>query len=464
MSKKEQMEAVSPSGFMRQLRPGLYSDSTARDRHQLKAEVLSHHLETITERNQTHDFELFCRKLCERSICPNLRPATGPEGGGDSKADTESTPVSDDISKLYVGMANSGRERWAFAFSAKKTWTDKARSDVDGIVDTQRGYTKIFFVTSRGARAKDRSRLEKELTDKYGVEVTIHDRSWIIDEVIDKNRRDLAYNYLGIGDKSSETELGPTDYSRKQQLADIEKELTDPAAFVGMEMQRATEALVAAKLARGLELPRTDVDGQFARAVRLADDGGTKRQQLTARYEALWTAFWWFDDVKAIVNGYEGFEALVINDDHAKNLEMLCNLAQLLFNIVITGHMTREQAGLRERVDRLMSRLSVLASDDSRPNNALEARASLLTIEVNEAVMAEEPARLASIWPQFQDVLAKAEGLGEFDANRLTRLIEVFGKVAGKDRGYRDLVDEMSDFVTKRTGESEGALGCCRFR
>lgn len=144
MSKKEQMEAVSPSGFMRQLRPGLYSDSTARDRHQLKAEVLSHHLETITERNQTHDFELFCRKLCERSICPNLRPATGPEGGGDSKADTESTPVSDDISKLYVGMANSGRERWAFAFSAKKTWTDKARSDVDGIVDTQRGYTKIF--------------------------------------------------------------------------------------------------------------------------------------------------------------------------------------------------------------------------------------------------------------------------------------------------------------------------------
>lgn len=459
MPKKEQRKAVSPSEFMRQLRPELYSDSTARDRHQLKAEVLSHHLETITERNETHDFELFCRKLCERSICPNLRPATGPEGGGDSKADTETTPVSDDISKLYVGMANSGRERWAFAFSAKKMWTDKARSDVAGIVDTQRGYTKIFFVTSRGARAKDRSRLEKELSDKYGVEVTIHDRSWIIDEVIDKSRRDLAYNYLGIGDKSSETELGPTDYSRKQQLADIEKELTDPAAFVGMEMQRATEALVAAKLARGLELPRTDVDGQFSRAVRLADDGGTKRQQLTARYETLWTAFWWFDDVKAIVNGYDGFEALVINDDHAKNLEMLCDLLQLLFNIAITGHMTQEEeAGLRPRVDRLASKLSVLASDDSRPNNALEARTSLLAIEVNEAVMAKEPTRLVSIWPLFQDVLVKAKGLGEFDANRLTRLIEVFGVVAGKDRGYRDLVDETSEFVAKRTGESEGAL------
>lgn len=458
MPKQEQKKAIAPSEFMRELRPELYSDSTSHDRHQLKAEVLSHHLETITERNETHDFELFCRKLCERAICPNLRPATGPEGGGDSKADTETTPVADEISKLYVGLANSGRERWAFAFSAKKTWTDKARSDVAGIVATQRGYTKIFFVTSRGARAKDRARLEKELSDQYGVEVTIHDRIWIIEEVIHKNRRDLAYNYLGIGDKSSETELGPTDYSRLQQLADIEKELTDPSAFVGMEMQRAAEAIVAAKLARGLGLPRTTVDGHFARAVRLADDGGTKRQQLAARYEALWTAFWWFDDVKAIVNDYDGFEALFIDDDQMKNVEMLCDLAQLLFNIVITGHLTPDETGLRPRVDRLTARLTLLASDDSRPNNALEAQASLLCIRVNEAVMDNEPERLTSIWPQLRQVLAKAEGLGEFDANRLIRMIDVFGKVAGKDRGYRDLVDDMSDFVMKRTGESEGAI------
>ena len=30
--------------------------------------------------------------------------------------------------------------------------------------------------------------------------------------------------------------------------------------------------------------------------------------------------------------------------------------------------------------------------------------------------------------------------------------------MAGKDRGYRDLVDQVSDFVAKRTGESQGAL------
>ncbi|AQV99385.1 hypothetical protein BJN34_36535 (plasmid) [Cupriavidus necator] len=459
MQKKAQEMVISPSQFMRQIRPELYSDSTSRIKQQLKAEVLSHHLDTITERNQTHDFELFCRKLCERTICPNLRPATGPEGGGDSKADTETTPVSYEISKLaYVGLPNSDSERWAFAFSAKKTWADKVRSDVAGIMATNRGYKKVFFVTSRAARAKDRARVEDELTRQYGVQVTIHDRTWIIDEVIDKDRRDLAYNYLGVGEKSSDLEVGPSDYSRKQQLADIEKELAEPSAFAGLKIQRATEALVAAKLARELELPRADVDGKLLRAIRLADDGGTHRQQFTARYEMLWTGFWWFDDIKAIVNGYDSFEALVIGSEQAKNLEMLCNLAQLLFNAVIHGYLTAEQAGLQPRIARLSSRLTELSSDSSRPNNALEARNSLLSIQVNEAMIAGEPERLAALWPQFGDILAKADGLGEFDANRLTKLIEVFGQVAGKDRGYRDLVDQASEFVAKRTGESQGAL------
>lgn len=459
MQKKAQEKVVSPSQFMRQMRPDLYSDSTSRAKQQLKAEVLSHHLDTITERNQTHDFELFCRKLCERTICPNLRPATGPEGGGDSKADTETTPVSDEISKLsYVGLANSDRERWAFAFSAKKTWADKARSDVAGIMATNRGYNKIFFITSRAARAKDRARVEDELTRQFGVQVTIHDRAWIINEIIDKSRLDLAYNYLGIGDESSDLKLGPSDYSRKQQLADIERGLADPSAFAGKNIQRATEALLTAKLARALELPRADVDGKLSRAIRLADDGGTHRQRLTARYETLWTTFWWFDDIKAIVNGYGGFEALVIGSEHAKNLEMLCNLAQLLFNAVIHGQFTAEQVGLQPRIARLSSRLTELASDSSRPNNALEARTSLLTIQVNEALMAGEPDRLATLWPQFGKILAEADGLGEFNANRLTKLIDVFGQVTGKDRGYRDLVDQVSEFVVKRTGESQGAL------
>ncbi|MDP2821645.1 MAG: hypothetical protein Q8O52_03045 [Sulfuritalea sp.] len=460
MAKKPMGEGPKPSEYMRQLRPELYSDSTSRTSHRLKPEILSHHLDTITERNQTHDFEIFCRKLCERTICPNLRPATGPEGGGDSKADTETIPVADEIAKLQyvVGQANGGRERWAFAFSAKQKWAEKARSDVEGIVATRRGYHKILFVTSRAARAKDRARVEDELSREHGVQVTILDRAWIIDEVIDKNRRDLAFNYLGIGEEATESELGPGDYSRTQQLADIERELDDPTAFEGMAMHLATEALVAAKLSRSLGLPRTDVDGRFLRAVRVADDGGTRRQKLEARYEWLWTAFWWFDDIDAVVARYDQFEAEVIEDDNAKNLELLCNLAQLLFNAVFRNGWSREKAQLDARVARLKTRLEQLANEAERPNNALQARTSLLIVRVNEAMVNDAAADLSSLWPEFSDVLLKAEGLGEFEGSRLVKMIQVFGEVAGNDSGYRDLVDQASEFVGNRTSEGEGAL------
>src|SRR6266700_4015773 len=95
---------ISPSNFMRKLRPEYYSDTEDRVSYVLDIPLLEYHLESITQRNQTHDFEIFCRKLCERTICPNLRPQTGPDGGGDSKADTETYPVSDELSGLaYIG-------------------------------------------------------------------------------------------------------------------------------------------------------------------------------------------------------------------------------------------------------------------------------------------------------------------------------------------------------------------------
>lgn len=104
---------------MRNLRPELYSDSEDRSAYVLERPQLEYQLETITSRNQTQDFELFCRRLCEKVICPNLRPQTGPEGGGDAKTDSETYSVADEVSRTFVGEPNSGRERWAFAFSAK---------------------------------------------------------------------------------------------------------------------------------------------------------------------------------------------------------------------------------------------------------------------------------------------------------------------------------------------------------
>jgi hypothetical protein len=450
---------ISPSAFMRKLRPEYYSDTTTQTDYELDQGMLEYHLDTVTSRNQTHDFEIFCRKLCERVICPNLRPQTGPEGGGDSKADSETYPVADEVSVLtYVGEPNAGSERWAFAFSAKKRWAEKIRTDVEGIASTNRGYDRIVCVTSQFAPAKKRAELEDSLRERYGVSVTIHDRSWIVTEVIDHNRKDLAFNYLHVGRELHHTHrLGPTDYSRSSQLEAIEKTLSDPSAFDGMKTQRVTEALVAAKLSRGLELPRTETDGRFARAIRLADEDGTHRQKLEARYEVIWTGFWWYDDFVQLNADYDQFEAMLREHEHVKNVEFLANLAQLLVNSVQHGHMTLDESKLFDRIGRLRSRLETIAKDKDNPNANLEAETGLLLIDINMMLVAGKMERLPELWPRFSALIRRAKPLGEFDVERLVTFIGITGNLAGADPTYGALVEELAAFVSERRSEAEGA-------
>ncbi|WP_439543309.1 hypothetical protein [Hyphomicrobium sp.] len=451
---------ISPSKFMRELRPEYYSDTRESRTIGLTASTLEYHLDSITSRNQTHEFEVFCRKLCERTICPNLRPQTGPDGGGDSKTDTETFPVADEIARLtYIGEANAGKERWAFAFSANAKWAEKVRNDVAGIVATGRRYDQIICVTSRFAKAKTRARLEQDLTEKYGIPVTIHDRSWIVKEVIENDRADLAFNYLKVGESSeAPARLGPTDYSRSQQLADTEREIDDPEAFRGMERQLAAEALVAAKLSRGLERPRIETDGRFARAIRLAEAHGSFRQKLEAQYEQIWTAYWWYDDFTFLNASYDEFESRVLQSDHAKNLEYLGNLHQLLVNSMVHRHFSREGCKFDERTERLKRALEAIAEDAHRPNNSLEAQTDLMRISLNQAMIENDPAAISKVWRGYSAILDKAAGLGEFDANTLINFIEVAGQAAGNDSAYNDLIEKLAGFVASRRSAGEGAI------
>ena len=252
--------------------------------------------------------------------------------------------------------------------------------------------------------------------------------------------------------------MGATDYSRKQRLDDLEVELGNPEAYTGRKLERAADALIAAKLSRAIERPRVETDGRFQRAIRLADVGGSYRQRLMARYEHLWTSFWWFDDIALLNESYETFEALATQSDHVANLEFLCNLLQVVFNCVVHHHLTEAQARLEARTARLRAILLKLADDALRPNNALAARVSLLLLDVNQAARAQDRLALSALWPQVSQLLDKAKGLGEFDAEGLIRMVEVFGMIAGADPAYAPVVDQLAEFVANRKSEGEGAL------
>ena len=149
---------------MRARRPYSFSDSSIETRPRLDRAFLEYFISTLTSRSQESDFETFARRLCEGEVCPNLLPHTGPTGGGDSKVDSETYPVSLDIADAwYVGEARAAAtERWAFAFSAKADWRSKLRSDVDAMAGTGRGYARYYFVTSKYVPDRTRSTLEDD--------------------------------------------------------------------------------------------------------------------------------------------------------------------------------------------------------------------------------------------------------------------------------------------------------------
>jgi hypothetical protein len=145
----------APSRYMRDRHPDLFSDSVSEVEYQVEREVLSYHLETLTNQKDETAFENFAQRLCEKFIAPNIRPQTGPVGGGDGKTDAETFPVSSEISaRWFVPDNDKAGERRAFAFSAKKTWRPKIKSDVAAIAGTKRDYDQIICVTNQFVPAK----------------------------------------------------------------------------------------------------------------------------------------------------------------------------------------------------------------------------------------------------------------------------------------------------------------------
>ena len=456
-------QAFTPSRFMRKRRPYLYSDTTKSTQPVVTREVLDHHLETLTSRKDETTFETFARRLVERFITPNLRPQTGPTGGGDGKTDAETYPVAQTIAlRWYSPHAAPAHERWAFAFSAKKRWRQKVQSDVAEIVGTGRAYPRIYFVTNQYVPGKDSAAEQDALQKKHGVPVTILDRTWILTHVFEHGALDIAIEVLGVGagtEREVET-IGPEDKKRITQLDALEKSIGDGTQYSGTPHALVEDCRHAALLARGLGNPRTEVDGRFLRAVRLAQQYQLPKLELAAVYDWAWTSFFWFDDFAALNSKYDEVERLAIDSDTTDDLERASNLLTLLRNTVGAGVLTAESAKLEARFVALRSALDRLRGDTSRPNNALHAHALSLLQQVGERLhkrFSNDDIDLSDLWDEFRNVIEASDGLGTFPfesiADTLTQVGEFLPESANFDRLYETLTDKLA----LRRSEGEAA-------
>ena len=323
---------ISPSEFYRLNRPEYFSDSEEITGITLPREVLAYEIEKISTNQKQDLFETLCRKLAEKFICPNLIPQVGPTGGGDGKTDSETYPVSKHISERWFIPQDGWRndEKWAFAFSAKKEWKAKIESDIQKIVNTDRGYTKLFFISNQTISSKKKKDEQDILSKKHSIDVTILDAAWIIEKVYEKNLIELVVESLNMSDvyKTQTKHLGKNDTERLNELEEIERKIED-TQYYSSSMQLIHDAIRSAILSRMLEFPRTEIEAKFARAERLCKEYKAEGLLTKIIYQKAWTNINYYDDFSGFIDELRKIKEHINEKSSNLEIEWLFNLLNL---------------------------------------------------------------------------------------------------------------------------------------
>lgn len=447
-------EIFSPKAFLKSRRPERFSDTVAQEITDLDRSLLEFHLDSLTSRNQEKDFERFARRLCEREICPNLLPQSGPTGGGDSKVDSETYPVADNLALIwYSGIGREAAdERWAFAFSAKAKWRPKVQSDVKKIAETSRRYKKAFFVTNQSVPDRIRAEVEDSLRTQHNIDVRILDRTWILDRVFTSGHERIAIEELGVTALTRRlTSKGPRDTELEEKLNQLEKRIEKAVQDGRTNSSLVNNALDAADLARNLEHPRAEVEGRYHRANQIAQKYGSLRQKIEASYQWAWTLYFWYEEYISFSAQYTLVEELVIGSRNAYDLEQLTNLWYCFFTSVRLSRLDIQVSNYYIRTENLLSELKRLQDEKDRPSTALQAETLYIQVQLARSIAnGESPEHLLDA---LQNVVLKSRGLVGFPLKSLVHILTEIGHSFEGFTAYDTLFETIIDVTSARDGE-----------
>lgn len=449
-------ETFSPRCFLKARRPERFSDSIIESQGSLDRSLLEYHLDTLTSRSQETDFEHFAHSLAKKEICPNILPQTGPTGGGDSKVDGETYPVSDDLAMIwYTGIGReASNERWAFAFSAKKDWRSKVQSDIRKIASTKRGYTKAFYITNQYVRDKTRAEVEDKLREECGLDVRILDLTWILDRVFSGNHKTLAIEKLHLQKSSqSQVRMGPLDLQKTEELKEIELRIETTTQEQNFGFQFVEDCLEVALIARSLERPRTEIEGLLLRARQVAKKYGTQHQKLLAAYQTAWTIYWWYEEYDQLEVLYREAERHAIGSHSIYDLELMLNLWNILHASIERKVLDEATIDIKSFTANLITELQRIEVDESRPSAALQAKTLSLHIQLVLSMQDD----IAPILGEFNDVIIKSEGLVGYPIRPLVEILTELGNVLSDKPVYQNLIETAIRVVSKRDGEITAA-------
>lgn len=438
--------------IFRKMHPEQFSDSKIIKKGNLDRDFLDFYFETLTSKSLEKEFEDFCRKIAEFEICPNLLSQTGPTGGGDSKVDSETYPVSELISTLwYYGNGNkAATERWAFAISAKKDWKSKVKSDVAKIAkvnnEEKRGYSKVFFMSNQYVSDKKRADAEDELRKIYALDIRILDRTWLLDKAL-KNRRntEIVIKCFGLSDSFyDEKEVGERDYKREKELKDIEEQLLNDDLKPTQIVALSQRSLV---LARELEFSKQEIINLIERNERIAKENGNDLDIAYSVYDAAWTIYWWYFDPQLYYEYYKRYEEIVLNKD---NVNLFKNLVTLWMNLYSISF-EEESILLDNHTECLQNIYHKFISDPSKPNTTIEAKAAYQLMRI---FLGDKPNEIID---DIIQIVNDSFGHIDLDLYPLSRFIQEIPVLEEGER-YNELFELIVTTMSEQKKKSEVSM------
>jgi hypothetical protein len=446
------MKIVSPKEFMKSRRPSRFSDSKIIKKSKLNRSILEYHLGTLTSRKQEYEFEEFARKLCQFEICPGLRPQTGPTGGGDGKVDSETTSKSRSLAILcYTGIEKPTNEKWSFAFSAKKDWVTKVKSDVKNISETDRNYKKIFFITNQYAKASKRSEVEDQLSKQYGIEVIIQDKTWVLDKIFGNKREKLAIDELGLGsDIGEEIEVGPLDFQKDKKLDEINKSIEEDVVNQSVNLKTVDDVLDSAILVRELEKPATEINGYFDKAIRFAEDYGSKNQVFSAVYQKAWTTYFWLENFNSFINLYNDVENIALESENISQIERLRNLWTLLYTLSKKTELI-DKKSIDIKTKKLRDKLGSFVNDSSYITASMQAKGMLLLMDL--ILNIDDEKVISQTFDKLSGLAMEANGLIGYPFEDTFQSLNELSDIFTGNEAYERLQEKIVGLISKRKDE-----------
>lgn len=435
---------MEPKELLRKLHPDQFSDSKVIDKIECPRDFLDFSISRLSEQNKHFDFEEFIRKLLEREICPNLIEETGPAGGGDGKVDTENYSVSPNKQIFWWYGLNPTNDKWAFAFSLKKDWKSKCNSDIKKIIETKRGYTKIFFVTNQAIKNNIRLEYQDLKKEETGIEVTIFDKTWILDKVLQDKNLDLL-KILNITTLVKEKQIGINDMKKQKRLEEVEKRLSEYSSSGILNQDVLDLANESAILSRDLEENEDVVVGKFERALRLSGKKGNHKSENENLYNLAWYYHWWLNDTENFEKWYSEYESKVLE---GKNLDEIMDLTNLW-----TLYFTRNERNYEKTKDKTEKLLSLLYEKENSISRVTQLMAKtkicIIKITLNDDVDSQ--------FGQLTAIAEEAEKFKEYNFVELAKMIEVLLPVYNDNENYNCLYETITDKLTNRQGEIQRA-------